>query len=153
MKRIILLFFVLFILILYCACSQNREPEHGLVRVLVKDGFSDTPVAGACVTVPETGGRYYTDDGGLTEPISVPVIPDTEYEKLLPSGEGRATLLVTAEGRTPYLLLYARIRPNEERTIEILLFPADGTLPVFTVIEAPGEGWCASFAERFRPDK
>lgn len=153
MKRLILFIFVLFTLLSACACSPKPERECGLVRVLVKDGFSDTPVAGACVTVPETGGSYYTGESGLTEPISVPVIPDSEYERLLPSGEGRATFLVTAEGMTPYLLLYARIAPNGERLIEILLFPADGTLPVFTVIEAPGEGWCESFAAKFGGNK
>ena len=102
------------------------------------------------VTVPETGERFYTGFTGCTEPMSMPVIPDGEYEKLLPSGSGRISLIVTAEGYTPYLLLYARVKPGEARNIEILLFPDDGTLGVFTVIEAPPSEWAEELVSRYR---
>ena len=148
-----MLFFAFFALLSACARPEEGGRERGFIRVSVREGFTDRPIAGACVNIPEADARFFTDENGLTELIPVPVIPDPEYEKLLPSGVGRATLLVTAEGMTPYLLLCARITPNAERTVGILLFPADGTLPVFTVIEAPGEEWCESFAEKFGAGK
>ena len=87
-------------------------------------------------------------DGSTCEML-LPVIPDSEYDKLLPSDSGRISFIVNAKGYTPYLLLYARVSPDETRQIDVLLFPDDGTLPVFTVIEAPEEEWCRELAERY----
>ena len=139
---------LLLTMLLLPAC--RKTPVCGSVTVRVLDGFSDTPIEGAVVTVPETGARSVTGFGGCTEPMQLPVIPDGEYEKLLPSGSGRISLIVTAEGYTPYLLLYARVTPNEARSIEVLLFPADGTLPVFTVIEAPPQEWAEELVNKYR---
>lgn len=123
----------------------------GQMRVRVLDGYTDRPIEGARVTVPETGGSYLTGADGRTEAFGIPVIRDAEYDKLLPNDAGRATLLVTAEGRTPYLLLYARVKEGVCRELDVLLFPADGSLDVFTVIEAPDESWCRELTERFAP--
>lgn len=121
----------------------------GSMRVRVLDGFSDLPIEGAVVIVPETGGSYITDARGSTEEMLLPVEADEVYERLLPSGIGRATLLVTAPGYTPCLLLYARVLPGVCREPEILLFPDDGSLPVFTMTESPDEDWCRRFAEKY----
>lgn len=128
------------LLMFFAGCAGT--PAVGAVRVRALDGYSGRPLEGACVTVPETGGRFTTDATGLTELMTLPVIKDSEYEELLPCPSGRITLLVSADGYTPYLLLYARVREGETRTIDALLFPADGSLDVFTVIEAPDESWC-----------
>lgn len=139
--------------VLACAvlliCGCGGEKAYGQMRVRVLDGFTDRPIEGASVTVPETGGRYHTCADGRTEAFSLPVIRDAEYDRLLPSDEGRATLLVTAEGYTPYLLLYARVKEGVCRELDVLLFPADGSLPVFTVIEAPDGSWCERLAEKY----
>ena len=151
MKINMLIFLTLLpVLALLPGCGE-RDAYTGSVRVRVLDGLDSTPIEGACVTVPETGERFLSRGDGRTDEMLLPVIPDAEYDALLPAECGRITLLVTAEGYTPYLLLYARVRPNEARRIDVLMFPDDGTLPVFTVIEAPDADWCGEFAERFMP--
>lgn len=153
-KLLTIVVFALAVLLFSC-CAAKKIPEGivsgtGFIRVRVLDGMSETPLSNAEVVIPETGGRYKTGEKGLTSEIELPVIPDSEYDKLLPNAEGRITLLVLAEGYTPYLLLYARVKETECREIEILMFPADGTLPVFTVIEAPSQLWARELMDRYK---
>lgn len=145
LKKILLM---LAVLAAFTGCSKQAE-ELGAVRVRVLDGMTDTPISSACVTVPETCESFLTGEGGLTAKMELPVIRDPQYDLLLENPEGRITLIVRAEGYTPYLLLYARITPGCERTIEILLFPDDGTLPVFTVIEAPPAAWSEELLKKY----
>lgn len=133
--------------LLLCSCSRGQKT--GVIRVRVLDGYTDLPIAGACVTVPETEERFITNSDGMTEAMRLPVMPDPQYDSLAPSASGRITLLVRAEGRTPYLLLYARVTPDSERRIDVLLFPDDGSIPVFTVIEAPDGEWCERLVQRY----
>ena len=87
----------------------------------------------------------------MTERMRLPVIQDREYDRLLPCSLGRLTLIVFAEGYAPYMLLYVRIEADREREpIPVLLFPDDGTLPVFTVIEAPPSEWAEELVKRYR---
>lgn len=135
------------------ACGRGASspaPSVGTLRLRVLDGFTDEPIAGAEIVIPETGGRFVTDGSGLTEKLELPVIPDAEYDRLLPSGEGRVTVIVLCPGYTPYLLLYARVTPGDERTPTVRLFPDDGTLPVFTVIEAPPPEWSEELVKKWR---
>ncbi|MCR5808439.1 MAG: carboxypeptidase-like regulatory domain-containing protein [Clostridiales bacterium] len=141
---------------LFPACGKGTRADKNespvcVMRLCVRDGPADEPIYGACVVVPETGERFYTDENGLTPKMELPVIPDENLSGILPSRGGRITFIVYAEGYTPYLLLYARTFPGVRDTPTALLFPDDGTLPVFTVIEAPDEGWCRELAEKFRP--
>jgi hypothetical protein len=139
---------IISVLVLCAGCSKESPPQ-GKLRICVLDGMLDTPVVSAKITVPETGESFYTGENGMTPFIPLPVIKDPEYEKLLPSEEGRLTVIVRAEGYTPYLLLYARIAPGCERTIDVLLFEDDGTLPVFTVIEAPPAAWSEELVNQY----
>ena len=151
-------FFVLLfgIALVFTGCAEKKEPRKnesevfGSMRLRVLDGMSNLPIAGAKVIVPETNTSYQTDVYGMTELMTLPVLPDSEYDLLLPSNDGRITFIVTAEGYTPYLLLYARVLPDTTRPApSILLFPDDGTLPVFTVIEAPASEWAAALVEKY----
>lgn len=152
-KRLMLLL----ITVLSCfvgACGDadgdaSSPPPLASMRVTVKEGTSDLPIEGARVKVLETGEAYVTDARGSTEVMELPMTPDEQYERLLPSGTGRVTLLVTAEGMTPCLLLYVRVKAGELRGIETLLFPADGTLKVFSMVEAPETGWCEGILDKF----
>ena len=139
---------MIFLLFLPLASCAKGAPC-GRLTVRVLDGFTERPIEGARVTVPEAGVSLLTDACGETESMRVPVISDGEYDRLLPSPSGRATLIVTAPGYTPYLLLYARIAPESGRRIDALLFPADGSMDVFPVIEAPDEGWCGELVRKF----
>lgn len=133
------------------ALSETAEST-GRMRVRVVDGMTDTPIEGAVVVLPETGGRYYTGADGLTEVITLPCLPDERHSALLETGEGRTTVIVYAEGYAPYLLLYARVLPGKEReTPTVYMFADDGTLPVFEVIEAPPMEWAERVVERYRP--
>lgn len=135
-------------LVLFSGCAAEKT-ECGALTVRVSDGFSGTPVEGAVISVPEAGATAVTDVSGIAAMDGLPVIGDSEYDRLLENPEGRITLLVTKEGYTPYLLLYARLTPGRRREVEILLFPDDGSLPVFTVIEAPDGSWCRELAEKY----
>lgn len=141
-------FFVIAAAVLLCSCTGGQADERCFVRVRVLDGMSASPICGAGVTVPEAGVSMLSDADGLTGTFAVPVIPDSEYDRLLPCPMGRATLIVTAEGFTPYLLLYMRTEANASREIEVLLFQGDGTLPVFSVIEAPPAEWAKMLIEK-----
>lgn len=140
-----ILTFILFLSFL-SGCVPSPAVSSATLRVY--DGMTGRPVPYAEVVVPETGDRFITDEHGRTEKMSLPVIPDAEYDGLCPNPEGRITFIVFAEGYTPYLLLYART--GKDRVIDVLLFPDDGTLPVFTVIEAPSQEWAAELIGRFR---
>lgn len=151
-------FFVLLfgIALVFTGCAEKKEPckneseVFGSMRLRVLDGMSNLPIAGAKVIVPETNTSYQTDVYGMTDLMTLPVLPDSEYDLLLPSNDGRITFIVTAEGYTPYLLLYARVLPDTTRPApSILLFPDDGTLPVFTIIEAPASEWAAALVEKY----
>lgn len=146
------IFAILAIIILFCSCSGVPSSSvapccHMRLRVL--DGMTDAPISGAEVVVPETGDRFITDENGSTVEMELPILPDTEYDKLLPSSEGRITFIVYAEGYVPLLLLYVRTRQNR-RTIDALMFNDDGTLPVFTIIEAPPAEWSRELIEKYR---
>ena len=147
---------ILLALALFARCgelSPAREAagKTGGMRVRVVDGYTDKPIEGAEVVVPETGARYHTDARGKTPKLNLPVIRDSEYDLLLENEQGRATLIVFAEGYTPYLLLYARVTPQKEREgPTVRLFPDDGTLPVFTVIEAPPPEWAEELVDKYR---
>ena len=129
--------------------AASHSAGCGILRVRVLDGFTDEPIEGASVTVPELGRSFPTGADGLTEGIETPVIPDGEYDRLLPSASGRATLIVRAEGYTPCLLLYVRVTPGLTRAPTVRMFPADGSLPVFTTIEAPDEEWCRALVDKY----
>lgn len=137
------------VLCAFVSCSPERLPVCR-ARVRVLDGMTDTPVCGACVAVPETGERFCTGADGRTEVMELPVLRDEGYDRLLPSDGGRITFIIYAEEYMPYLLLYARTHEGERGCFDVLLFPDDGTLPVFTVIEAPPSEWAEELVSRYR---
>lgn len=144
---------LLIIIASFFACRAGEvspSPAVGLMRVRVLDGYTDAPIEGAEVVIPETERRFLTDALGKTERIELPVMRDSEYDRLLPRADGRATVIVLCPGYTPYLLLYARVTPGKEREPTVRLFPDDGTLPVFTVIEAPPAEWAEALVEKYR---
>ena len=146
-RKIVLFVIMIPMLLLPAACGECGA--FGELAVCVRDGFSDVPVPGARVCLPEADLSCVTDAQGRTPAMRVPVLPDSEYERLLPSGQGRVTVIVTAEGFTPCLLLYVRITKDLKRELEVLMFPADGSLSVFPVIEAPDEGWCRELVKKY----
>ena len=165
MKKVLIIVvtcFLLCALCLFCGCYSWKDEASpalseaaesvGFMRVRVVDGMTDAPIEGAFVVLPETGGRYSTGADGLTELITLPCLPDERHDALLETGEGRTTVIAYAEGYVPYLLLYARVLPGKEReTPTVYMFPDDGTLPVFEVIEAPPMDWAERVVERYRP--
>ncbi|MCR5610318.1 MAG: carboxypeptidase-like regulatory domain-containing protein [Clostridiales bacterium] len=141
------IFAIILLSALFSACVPSPVPTSG-ITLRVFDGMSGRPLPGARVVVPETGGEFFTDRSGCTEGMLLPVVHDSEYDRLLKSPSGRITFIVYADGYTPYLLLYART--GEDRAIDVNLFPDDGTLPVFTVIEAPSPEWARELVERYK---
>ena len=136
-----------------CVCgTENTGLPNGFMRVRVLDGSDDTPIEGACVVVPEADLICVTDARGLTETMELPCVVDAALDALCPYDEGRVTLIVYADGYIPYLLLYCRVLPGQEReTPTVYMWPDDGSLPVFEVIEAPPLEWAAELVKMYEP--
>ena len=140
-----------------CGCvsgtvSPAAVDATGLMRVRVVDGMTDEPIRGAEVVLPEAGILCRTGADGMTGLMTVPCVPDERHASLCGTEDGRTTVIVYADGYVPYLLLYAMVEPGREReTPTAYMFPDDGSLPVFAVIEAPPMEWAAAVAERYRP--
>jgi hypothetical protein len=149
-KKAVLALALLFAALEISGCMRCAEDKKFGERIVcVRDGFTDEPIRGALVVIPEAGIETVTGPDGGTTVLRLPIIPDAEYEKLLPANEGRVTVLVYADGKTPYLLLYARVREGELRKPQVLMFPSDGSMEVFPVCEAPGMSWCEELARMY----
>ncbi|MEG1559863.1 MAG: hypothetical protein RRY79_01915 [Clostridia bacterium] len=125
------------------------RPE-GYMRVTVLDGFSNAPIKGARVYIPELNLTAYTDDSGKTDILKIPIKKEAHYEVLLEQDYGITTVLVYKDGYTPYGLFYAHVIAGELRKgPNIYLFPYENGSSPFIVIESPDEEW----AEKLIIDK
>lgn len=152
MRRFFIVSTVFFIMLSALSGCSGRRVRYGSIRVSVLDGFTDEPIPGACVIIPETGARYTSGADGSTPVIELPVLADSEYDRLLRSEKGRATVIVYSEGRTPCLMLYVRIEEGRCRSLTARMFPDDGSIAAFPVIESPDAGWCAELTEEYAPE-
>ena len=130
-----------------------KQQDTGSISIRVLDGWTEAPIAHARVVIPETGSVLETDDSGRTALISVPVVPDAHFQRILPQDWGTVTVLVYAEGYYACALYHARVTADTAReNLPVRLFPQDGTLDVpFSVIEAPDDDWVAEMLRRYGP--
>jgi hypothetical protein len=129
------------------------EPS-GSIIVFVEDGSNKKPLAGATVTIPETGQSFNTDSSGKTETIKVPILEDSYFRTILPKPWGEITLLVYRHGFIDCAIFHVNIWENQTRSgPTVLLFPldADGANQPFTLTEGPNRIWVKELLDKFRP--
>ena len=127
-----------------------KQQSVGLMRVTVRDGFTDEPLEGAVVVIPETNMQYITNKEGKTELIQVPLLRDKHYSKLLKQDYGLVTVLVYCEGYAPYALFFTHVENGTMRNgPNVWLFPEPGD--PFVIIEAPKGDWCNELIDMYRP--
>lgn len=128
--------------------------QEGKIKIEVVDGFTDLPISGATVVIPEINQSFTTDQYGLTPLINVPVKPDTRYEAMLPRDWGEFSVLVYCGGYVDYALFYAQVKAGQERdAIRIYLFEegATGSSRPFSIIEGPERRWVQEMLDKYRP--
>ncbi len=128
--------------------------ETAQLTLRVLEGYNETPIADAQVVVLETGQTYKTDQDGMTEKISVPVVRDTRYDSILEKPWGEVSLIVYKDGFMPYALFYLQVIGGQTREgVKILLFEQGSTdsKEPFSIIEGPNRAWVNQLVEMYRP--
>ena len=144
--------------------SQQNEEENllevsssekfGYIQPQVVDGFSEKPIEGAIVVIPEANQEYKTDKDGYTPNIKVKISPDTRFEKIHPKSWGETTLIVYKEGYREYVLLHLNVWEGQTRQgPKILLFPKENQQvdQPMSIVEGPNQVWINSMVEKYRP--
>ena len=104
--------------------AQRVEP--GYIKPQVVDGFSEEPIEGATVVIPETNTSYKTDEMGYTPDIRIEIVPDIRFKNINPKTWGEATLIAYKEGYIEYVLLNINIWESQNRQgPKIRLFPKE----------------------------
>ncbi|MBM7582548.1 hypothetical protein JOD02_001405 [Caldicoprobacter guelmensis] len=130
-----------------------NEPHYGYIQPHVVDGFTERPIEGAAVVIPELGKKFKTNAQGLTPAIRVPIIEDTHYKNILPKTWGEITLIVYKEGYIDYVLFHTHVWENQSRKgPKILLFPQsrEEVSDPMAIIESPHRLWVKQLVEKFK---
>ena len=134
--------------------NRSDRPHYGYIQPRVVDGFSEEPIEGATVVIPEINESYKTDENGYTPAIKIDIIPDPHFEKIHPKTWGEATLIAYKEGYIEYVLLHIHVWEDQDRKgPKILLFPQDNKRldQPMSIVEGPNQIWINSLVEKYRP--
>lgn len=132
----------------------STSEKFGYIQPQVVDGFSEEPIEGAIVVVPETNESYKTNENGYTPNIRIKISPDTHFEKIHPKSWGETTLIVYKEGYREYVLLNLNVWEGQTRQgPKILLFPKKNQQldQPMSIVEGPNQVWINSLVEKYRP--
>jgi hypothetical protein len=124
---------------------------HGSMQVEVLDGFSDKPLEGVTIIIPETKEVYRTDATGKTPLMTLPVLEDSTYKKIFPKTWGEVTIIAVKDGYVPYLLFHTQVWENQTRKgPRILLFQKGSTSSdePFSIVEGPQRLWVNQLLEK-----
>lgn len=126
----------------------------GTLQVQVVNGWTNAPLKGATVVIPEISKSYTTDSEGKTPVITVPIIEDDVYKNILEKTWGEITLLVYNDGYIPYALFHVMVTANENRNgPTIMLFETGSTSSSepFCIIEGPEKTWANQLINKYTP--
>ena len=135
--------------------SQGAR-HYGYIQPQVVDGFSEEPIEGAAVVIPETGQQFITARDGMTAVIRIPIQEDVHFAEISPKPWGEITLIVYREGYVEYALFHVHVWEDQTRKgPKILLFPqVEGEKhEPFTVVEGPHRLWVRELVEKYRPGR
>lgn len=132
--------------------NSTHEPYYGYIQPQVVDGFTERPIEGATVVIPELQKKFKTNTQGLTPAIQVPIIEDLHYKSILPKPWGEITLIVYKEGYVDYVLFHTHVWENQSRKgPKILLFPKSrGETDPMAIVESPHRLWVKQLVEKFK---
>lgn len=133
--------------------SQSKVPS-GFIRPQVVDGFSEKPIKGAIIVIPELKESFETDEQGLAPNIKIPILEDQHFESINPKTWGETTLIVYKEGYHEYVLFYVHVWENQNRQgPKVLLFPKQEMEidQPMSIVEGPHRLWVNSLVEKYRP--
>ncbi len=134
--------------------GKTASTSFGYIRPQIVDGFSERPIEGARVVIPEINKAFITNSQGQTERIKVPILVDEHFAGLHPKSWGEITLIVYKEGYNEYVLFHTHVWENQTREgPKILLFPKEegrDSEPI-SIVEGPHRLWVESLVEKFRP--
>ena len=124
--------------------AQTEQSAGSSISPVVKNAYTDTPIANAVVYVYGAESYVRTDTDGTTGPIPVPFERDPRFDDTVKKNWAETTVAVYADGYVPYILFGCAVYENEERSgPEILLVPRSYTSsdsPIVTM-EAPARSW------------
>lgn len=134
--------------------SGSNPRYYGFIQPQVVDGFSEEPIEGATVVIPEISQRFETAKDGCTAMIQVPIEEDQHFESIAPKPWGEITIIVYKEEYIDYVLFNTHVWESQTRKgPKIMLFPkaeGDKNEP-FAVVEGPHRIWVKELVEKFRP--
>lgn len=137
----------------YAAVFLQNEAHYGYIQPQVVEGFTEAPIEGAVVIIPELGKKFKTNAQGLTPVIRVPIIEDEHYKDILPKTWGEITLIVYKEGYVDYVLFHTHVWENQSRKgPKILLFPQsrNQTSDPMAIVEGPHRLWVKQLVEKYK---
>lgn len=134
--------------------SEKENQAFGYIQPQVVDGFSEKPIEGAVIVIPEMGEKYTTDAKGLTANIKVPIMEDLHFSEIHPKPWGEITLIVYKEGYVESVIFHLNVWENQTRKgPRILLFQGtagEENRPM-SVVEGPHRLWVNQLVKKYRP--
>ena len=134
--------------------SASSSYTFGSIQPQVVDGFSEEPIEGATVVIPEINQSYKTDEKGYTPNIRINISIDSHFKSIHPKTWGETTLIVYKEGYIEYVLLHLNVWEGQNRQgPKILLFPQNSQQldQPMSIVEGPNQLWINSLVEKYRP--
>ena len=131
-----------------------NDTQTGTLSIVVRDGYTEEPLSGVTVVIPEMNQSFLTDDDGHTGTIAIPVLEDAVYQSIRAKPWGEVTLLVYAPGYLDCALFHVAVVAGQTRSgPTILLFPDTGDMngQPFTMTEGPNAAWVNGLLDQFRP--
>ena len=137
------------------AIETGGDAEYyGYLQPQVVDGFSEEPIEGATVVIPETGQKFVTSKDGYTAMIQIPVREDEHFRDIAPKPWSEITVIVYRKDYIEYVLFNTHVWESQSRKgPKILLFPKEEGKEnePFSVVEGPHRVWVKELVEKFRP--
>ncbi|HBG75354.1 hypothetical protein QBE55_01515 [Eubacteriales bacterium mix99] len=136
--------------------AGTKGDHYGYLQPQVVDGFSEEPIQGATVVIPEINQKFVTAEDGYTAAIRIPIQEDAHFEKIEPKPWSEVTILVYCPDYIEYALFQAHVWESQSRKgPKILLFPKEKGKEnePFGVVEGPHRIWIKELVEKYRPKK
>ncbi|MGI6003902.1 MAG: hypothetical protein ACOX88_00595 [Christensenellales bacterium] len=124
------------------------------IIITAKDGFTDEPLEGTVIVIPEIEKSYVTDAEGKTPVITVPVLRDERYDKIQQMPWGEITIIAYKDGYVENALFHISVEPGKVRHgPNVMMFKVgeiSSTEPL-SLIEGPPRLWLNELVEKYRP--
>ena len=136
--------------------KAEKVEHYGYIQPQVVDGFSEEPIRGATVVIPEINQKFMTAEDGYTASIRIPIQEDEHFEKIQPKPWSEVTVLVYCPDYIEYALFQTHVWESQSRKgPKILLVTKEKgkEKEPFGVVEGPHRIWIKELVEKYRPKK